>query len=325
MPQLTTFFDPACLALARNMRRGFSLVELLVTVAIVGMLVALLLPAAAAAREASRRASCLSNLRQLALALQEYENRHASFPAGRLGCDDLGETTRRSECPFGLSSQEKNGASGFVLLLPDLEQQLLFDQLAVYEGGLWNRNVNDLTWFDVPNKRRGIAVRPPIFVCPSDSSTPLSEVYLPVLAATSSYAFSQGTLGPPHPMEVSSYENDGLFLYKQARALNEVYDGPSNCLMLGEVAASDQWESSNTWTYALSQGDCLRSTYNPLNTPPGDGEVLYRRNGAFGSEHSGGAHFAFADGHAGFLQNTIDLSAYRALSTIAGSEFPTRK
>ena len=86
--------------------------------------------------------------------------------------------------------------------------------------------------------------------------------------------------------------------------------------MVGEVVLADVWESSNTWSYALVNADCMRSTRNPLNTQPGSGIVRERQNGAFGSQHPGGANFCYADGHVQFVTDSIDTDVYRALSTI---------
>jgi prepilin-type processing-associated H-X9-DG protein len=99
-----------------------------------------------------------------------------------------------------------------------------------------------------------------------------------------------------------------------------VTDGLTHTLAVGEVILADWWESSNTWTYARQNADALRTTANPLNTPPGAGVMSDLQNGAFASHHPGGATFAHADAHVEFIQEDIDLSLYRALSTIAGED-----
>ncbi len=206
-----------------------------------------------------------------------------------------------------------------------MELGALHDQLGVENGGLWNRNVTDLTWAANPAKREGVKQRVAVLVCPSDTSEPLSDVYQ-IVAATGSYAFVQGTIGPgseeePIDKTAAKYFNDGLFVYKARRQSNEVTDGLSRTLMLGEVTMADQYPSINLWTYARVTADSLRTTANPLNTPPETGEYRDgRQNGAFASEHPGGATFAFADGHVDFLRDGIELATYRALSTIAGDE-----
>jgi prepilin-type processing-associated H-X9-DG protein len=219
------------------------------------------------------------------------------------------------------------GASGFVSILPQLEMQRLHDQLDVARGGLWTKNTDDLTWlYSFPAKAEGIKVRVPLYVCPSDTSDPLSEAYQGIVAATASYAFVQGTVGPGSITvtalkSVARYENDGMFLYVTRRRASEIADGLSGTLMIGEVRLAHDYSSINLWTYARTYADALRTTANPLNTPPEAGEFRDgRQNGAFASEHPGGAVFAYADGHVEFLHDDIELWTYRALSTIAGEE-----
>ena len=302
--------------------RAFSLVELLVVIAILGTLVALLLPAVQAARESARRATCSNRQKQVGLAILSYESTHGFFPAGRLGCDDTGETLDIAVCPPGLPAEKKTGASGFVEILPQLEQQPLYDRIDVHQGGLWNRNVDDLGWYSDRGKCRGVKEHLEVLVCPSEQAEPISEVYAPVMAATSSYAFVQGSRGPDFPTHVAKFDNNGFFLYVIRRQAKHVRDGLSNTMMLGEVTLSDTWESSNTWSYALVNADCLRTTANPLNTRPGAGQYLIeRQNGAFSSRHPGGAIFCFADGHVRFVVDGIEMAVYQSASTIHGNEY----
>lgn len=305
---------------AHRVAAGFTLIELLVVIAVIGVLIALVLPAVQAAREAARRASCINRQKQTALAILEYESTRGVFPPGRVGCDDTGDALEISVCPPGLTPEEKTAASGFIEILPQLEQQALYEQLDVDDSGLWNRNVDDLGWYEDDDKRRGIEQRLEVFICPSDDSAAISEVYSPVTAATASYALVQGSLGPDSPLPEAKFDNNGMFLYVTQRKSSQVIDGLSNTLMLGEVVLSDTWESSNTWSYALVHADSLRTTRNPLNTLPGDGVAVDRQNGALGSYHPSGAVVAFADAHVEFLTDAVDSPLYRAMSTIAGQE-----
>jgi prepilin-type processing-associated H-X9-DG protein len=142
-----------------------------------------------------------------------------------------------------------------------------------------------------------------------------------VTAATASYALVQGSQGPDSPVHITKFENDGMFLYVVPRKAAQIVDGLSYTMMVGEVVLADTWESSNTWSYARVNADCLRSTRNPLNTRPGSGIVRERQNGAFGSQHLGGANFCFADGHIEFASDTIEGDVYKAQATINDRTF----
>ena len=302
-------------------RCGFTLVELLVVIAIIGILIGMLLPAVQSVRESARRTACQNNFRQIGLAISSYESARQKLPPGRLGCDDIGESMSVPGCPPGLTSEEKSGASGFILLFPFLELSNLEQQLAVKDSGLWNSDVDDLLWWqNFPSKRDGILEELPTLWCPSANGERVSTVYQPVDAATSSYAFSNGSLGPNSSDLVTKYSNNGAFVYRRPITLVDVSDGLSTSFFVGEVTQPDVWESSNVWSYTRANADCLRTTDNLLNTRPGAGDVVERRNGAFASSHPGGSQFLYGDGHVEFISDNIQQQLYQDLSTISGGE-----
>lgn len=303
-----------------KLKYGFTLVELLVVISIVAILVGILLPAVQAVRATARRVACQNNLKQVGVAILHFESAFGHLPPGRVGCDDTGDEMEISECPVGLSAEGKTGASGFVSILPEIEQKALHDSLDVNNGGLWNRDVDDLGWLSNTEKSVGIQTHLPVYWCPSENGSHISNSYYPVMAATASYAFCNGSFGPESREYITKYNNNGAFVYRQSRSLKEIFDGLSNTFFVGEVVQPDTWESSNVWSYALANADCLRSTSNPLNTNPGAGVVLDLQNGAFASAHSGGALFLYGDGHIDFIREEIDMTTYRAVSTIGGGE-----
>ncbi len=289
-------------------------------ISIIGILIAMFLPAVQSVREAARRTGCQNNLKQIGLAILNYETSFMKLPPGRVGCDDVADTHPTPACPAGLRAAEKCGAGTFVAILPQLEHQPLERMLNIREGGLWNRDVDDLGWWMEMRKREGIMMELAVYWCPSEPGERISDVYDPVISATSSYAASMGTLGPDADEFEAKYENNGAFVYKKRRRVAEFTDGLSNTFLIGEVTAPDSWESSNLWSYALAQADSMRSTRNRLNEVPGAGITSQRRNGAFGSAHPGGAQFLSGDGHVALVNDNIQLDAYQAKSTINGAE-----
>jgi prepilin-type N-terminal cleavage/methylation domain-containing protein/prepilin-type processing-associated H-X9-DG protein len=306
-------------------RRGFTLIELLVVIAIIAVLIALLLPAVQAAREAARRAQCVNNLKQFGIALHNYHDTQGSFVAGR-PCNT-----------YNLSglALDLNAMSGFVSLLSAMEGTPLYNA--------WNFSV----WFGDTSGAGNVAFpqanttvsssRLAFHVCPSDpSSTPVSLTGtgrndVPKVAglATGSYAFCAGSLGPPNA-QGNKDSNTGFAHYniKGPNNVAKITDGTSNTLAIGECVYNDGIYPVNgannanngffnVWSVNLRWSSTFRTTVNPLNSLPQKGFIVDGvTNGAFGSQHSGGANFLFADGSVHFLKNSINLAIYQALSTI---------
>jgi prepilin-type N-terminal cleavage/methylation domain-containing protein/prepilin-type processing-associated H-X9-DG protein len=291
-------------------RRAFTLVELLVVIAIIGVLVALLLPAVQAAREAARRSQCSNNLKQLGLALENYESALGSFPPGRMGCDGAAGY----QCTGFNNKIGSIGISGFVALLPFIEQGALHEQID-YTNSPWN--AFDTSWVNAANERLFTA-RPKFIVCPSDNSQPYREntPSSGKRAATGSYAMVAGSNGPPNGNEIKM-TNNGMFLYRTGMRRSDMTDGTSAQMMVGESIENDTAASQNVWTVG-SRFQTLRTTKNPLNQKPGTGAFLFNGpgtdNAAFGSKHPAGAQFLFGDGHVSFISNNINLLDYQRLS-----------
>jgi prepilin-type N-terminal cleavage/methylation domain-containing protein/prepilin-type processing-associated H-X9-DG protein len=304
------------LSMTRKCKAGFTLVELLVVIAIIGILVALLLPAIQAAREAARRSQCVNNLKQIAIGIELYHASHKEYPSGRKGCDGWGFGKCADGDPIDIRAP-----SGLITILPFVEQQALFERFD-FNDGPWTpknwpehfkRNSHDTNTFAV-----GSIV--PFYSCPSDPKEPLAD-HRADLEATGSYAFSMGSNGPSFGIDTLTVkmDNNGMFMYNRNITIQEVTDGTSNTLYLGETINGHEKETSNRWSAASRHLDSLRSTDNPMNTPVGQGITInlygYKTNGSFASAHPGGAQFSFGDGHGIFLSETIELQVYHALST----------
>jgi len=278
-------------------RRAFTLVELLVTIAIIGILITLLLPAVQAAREAARRASCKNNLRQMGLGLQNYHSSLGGLPPGVLGTN-------------GGVSQDQLLHTWETLILPYVEQNNLQGE---YD---FSRR------FDHPENASTVLQRVSLYSCPSMNDDLVDNRYGP-----SHYAGNGGTWPG---------QNDGL-LYPMSRVrFAQITDGTSHTIAAGELAFHvGGWArgAMNTGTgggggagQGFARGvlrwwRCASSCALPgMNPPETTCSSSCERRFQFSSRHAGGCHFVFIDGHADFIGDTIDLNVFRAILTRAGGE-----
>ena len=217
--------------------RGFSLVELLVVIAIIGALIALLLPAVQAAREAGRRAQCMNNLRQFGLATLNYEDAHSRLPsAGEFG--PINEAVKYSTGTYHFTIDMRSGPnrSWIVNLLPYLEQQSLFAQFDR------SKHVSE-------NPTRPQLQQPPGLLCPSDDA--YGRIYQashvpgsnPVPFAKGNYA---AFVSPFHTNDIDTI--GAIRPYGQE--LRQVIDGTSQTVMMSEVRTRDH-EDDQRGAWAL--------------------------------------------------------------------------
>ena len=308
-------------------RHAFTLIEMLVVVSITGVLMALLMSAVQTAREVARRGRCQNNLRQIGLALANYQGAVGVYPFGVGGAGPRGYTSR-----WSAQSQ----------LLPYLEQSSLFHALN-FSGVPWVGDKN----FSAPNVS-AIATEIELFLCPSDPD----ETGDPYDLGHNSYRACAGT----RPYNLTG-KNDGAFWYQSAVAPRAVRDGMSTTAMfsercLGSVSRPDpkgDYYLSNPSDEACTGVDGMPMPRfpSPVELSGGrwaDGNVFYTRyehivvpnkNSCLlggnedyvgpvvvtaTSRHPGGVNVLFGDGSVRFVKGSIDLAVWRGLATIAGGE-----
>lgn len=217
----------------RRDRPAFTLVELLVVIATIGILVALILPAVQAARESARRAQCTSGAKNIALAILNFEVTRSRLPRGRSGCD------ADKECRERLGGRNPSG--GLLHILPFVEEQPLYDrfeELTTYKTLPYpdDESFEFVNWIAEPGRETLMPARPGVYRCPSDSSPEAIEGEAGGLWSLASYALVSGSIGvtPASDFNPMKYTNDGLFSYSPGLEIRRITDGMTKTLLLGE-------------------------------------------------------------------------------------------
>jgi len=293
-------------------QRGFTLVELLVVIGIIGALVGLLVPAVQQAREAARHMQCQNNLKQSGLAMHNYHSSRKSFPPGYVSrFDAAGNDTGTG---WGWGS----------FILPHLEEAALFKQID------FNVGIED------PANLTARMTRVSTFLCPSDAAPERWQVAKRDLAtgtfvsnicevAPSNYVGMFGTFEP-------GVGGDGIFFRNQAIGMRDILDGSSKTLMVGERSFH---LGEATWTGAVTGAVIIPDGSDGVGSGPpeaassmilghsGDGYSPGERRShvnQFYSHHVGGVPFLFSDGHVSLLAHSLDYRVYQSLTTRAGGE-----
>jgi prepilin-type N-terminal cleavage/methylation domain-containing protein len=294
---------------------GFTLVELLVVITIIGILMALLLPAVQAARESARRAQCMNNLKQIGLAFHSHHNVYGCFPGGGECCTGAGgRTLVNGSTPATYATQVW---SWCYQILPYIEQTVLWSY--VTPGTNYNGDGNI------------IATPVATYYCPSRART---KVVTSI--AVSDYAGNGGSYGWTY-QSGSSVSLDGPLTPMSGPAISmaAITDGSSNTLLVAEKWLYKDWydcRTSGEETCIDNEGWCngwdndticysggaaqSSSAYSPI-TPLSDSQPVdpspYECGFVFGSAHPAGMAAVLCDGSTRFFSYAIDPTTWRYL------------
>ncbi len=295
-------------------RLAFTLLELLIVIAIIGVCLGLLIPGVQQAREAARRIACKSNLREISHGLLQFETANRSFPPSFYGKEDS-------------PGYFRNGSlMGHLSVLPGIlgsnQVSLIADQ----------HKLGDVTWWNGPQAEFLRRSHSSLFLCPSDGErgrwvvatiTPYRDTYsFQLLPANVDEQWTNylGCSGSRSYVRSSSIGR-GVFLPLAGSRMRDILDGTSNTLFLGEVTGQVRnslqrigRESSFSWL-AGAQTVEEGLNYDRGKIPGQDfGWVQFR------SMHGPMVHFSFVDGRVEAIHENIDQRLLEAMATIADHE-----
>ena len=292
---------------SRGSQSGFTLVELLVSIAIIGILIAILLPAVQYAREAARLTSCRNNLKQIGLAFHQYEGQRLVYPPS--------STTFVENGIWSQSPQSYHLHSWASMILPQLEQANLAGQV--------NYQLSSLDAANQPAASTVIPVyRCPSYIGPDYSQEPRYLQLSPTYAIRNYVALGATTV------DKLWKEPDGAIYWQAETRPRDLTDGLSHTFFIAETREPNAavWIDGSTASISSLIYDANSSTfsdrivslnYEPYYSSGGQGiDCLWGPS----SMHTGGALHLLADGSVQFIKNAIDVSIYLALTTRAGGE-----
>jgi prepilin-type N-terminal cleavage/methylation domain-containing protein/prepilin-type processing-associated H-X9-DG protein len=337
-------------------RRGFTLIELLVVIAIIAVLIALLLPAVQAAREAARRMQCVNNLKQLGLAVQNYNDVQGALPPGASYNSSTGPAPYNAMNDFSMLPR----------ILPYMEQVAVYNSLNMSAD---HTNAQNST---------ALVTKINAFLCPSDGNVPAGTTTVggsSQQVAYTSYHNNNGTFpvnstsaqydGPTYQIGAAQTSPSGYAGLGLTVTLASVSDGTSNTLIWGEEVRGRNETTSNGQHQVYSPSNATRPTTTPINfqslastCQAAPLQPAYGQKGApwtddnmeagggfssintpnkkacyyggsasktwtmigVSSLHSGGVNVGFLDGSVKFIKDSISQQTWWGLSTRAGGE-----
>jgi len=320
--------------MSRTSRCGFTLVELLVVIAIIGILIALLLPAVQAAREAARRGQCANNLKQIGLAVSEYEETHNVYPPGCIVTIPSGGPawTVWDEAGSG-SGNGRHGTSWLLQILPFLEQENLYDKwnFNTNVNGNFDRANTDVAGYYCPSRRNRVR--------PGDERLFLNLSGKTWKEGGTDYGGCLGggkgfeSSSRQHPFFDSSDKTDDYFYIKRKGFFQpnkstrhmQLRDGTTNTIMAGEMqrlwdpAGDNAKRSQDGWAVGG-----VATLFTTNREEPISGGVKPTMNNEFfespGSDHNDGANFCMGDGSVHFINEFIDETLFYYLGSIDDDE-----
>lgn len=292
----------------RGIRRrvGFTLIELLVVIGVIGILIALILPAVQQAREAARRTQCRNNLKQLGLAFHNYHELHRVLPPAEIHGNFLRDTSGGPHCDWiGAIGSWTN------FILPQLEQSAAYNRL------------NFEVWPQVAaiENVEVMQMRFPVYNCPSDPEDGLSRPWNDVanevcrimhyFAVSGSAEFGGVGYAEGNPSDQHCYQYDGMFYNDSRVRLSDVSDGTSNTAMICEV-----WGRKEKVSPPDARGMNLHAVAYLDHAPNSFRTTPWAPN----SYHPGGVHLALADGSVRYISDSIHLPTLQALASRASGD-----
>ena len=316
--------EDATMRINARLRRGFTLIELLVVIAIIAILVAMLLPTVQQAREAARRSQCKNNLKQLALALHNYEETHTTFPPGVVTINPQASVVICS-LGFGFGASDSwneaqsgagvHGTSWMLQILPYVEKNTLYEEWDFELSPSGNRAVGET---DIP-----------FFYCPSRRSNAISDarMFQGWTKGGTDYGGCLGVCNGFHDCGTHEFWRvatgnrpeapcKGMFRVNSATRIRDVTDGMSNTIMLGELERLDRSTgnfSQDGW--AIGGSPTIFSTCS--NRCRGPNSDFFEEPA---SDHVGGIHVGLADGSIRFTADSIDKTIFAALGSMQNYE-----
>jgi prepilin-type N-terminal cleavage/methylation domain-containing protein len=327
-------------------RRGFTLIELLVVIAIIGILIAMLVPAVQKVRESAARTECQNKLKQLTLALHNFESTNKVFPPGTVNLSPAAGAIAAGDDPNGRNGSGAAGIGGpwICFILPYVEQETLYKYFKKIES----EKPEVVDWFGHSSYATTAPIGDQHLVvldCPThwpskellDNGTNMEHL------ARGNYGACYGK-GGYGTVNTQNATIGGLFGNNSRVRLSHVTDGTSNTLALSELkfrrpggSGPSHEDTRGTWPYGIMGGNIFSTQTGPNSTTPDavwgcrnnlfdgmpctqSGSPYVNMFAAARSWHFGGVNASLADGSVRFVRDSIPLAVWQGLGSRGGEE-----